>query len=234
VDASAFDPPAQEEVRELVGVGRWQKALARKDRRNGSSMRGLMTSGGTSLGAGALLSAFSLSALIERRPIGSLEAMDMGAGLGLLAAGTGALLLTSEEEALARRLATLDTSSERARAASVLLMERDFERAAAESRRKQNLISAIIIGEGAILTGVVTHSLLTNSARMTPEQGRGAFFNLAASVGFTLTGVLHSLFYESGTSRAWRFYLSGRRLAGSGDTAPSKGGAEPSDVRACD
>lgn len=36
----------EEEVRELVGVGRWQKALARKDRRNGSYLRGLMTSMG--------------------------------------------------------------------------------------------------------------------------------------------------------------------------------------------
>lgn len=36
----------EEEVRELVGVGRWQKALARTDRRNGSYLRGLMTSMG--------------------------------------------------------------------------------------------------------------------------------------------------------------------------------------------
>jgi transposase-like protein len=36
----------EEEVRELVGVGRWQKALARKDRRNGTYLRGLMTSMG--------------------------------------------------------------------------------------------------------------------------------------------------------------------------------------------
>ena len=36
----------EEELRELIGVGRWQKALARKDRRNGSYMRQLMTSMG--------------------------------------------------------------------------------------------------------------------------------------------------------------------------------------------
>jgi putative transposase len=36
----------EEEVRELVGTGRWQKALGRKDRRNGSYLRGLMTSMG--------------------------------------------------------------------------------------------------------------------------------------------------------------------------------------------
>ena len=36
----------EEEVRELVGAGRYQKALARKDKRNGSYLRGLMTSMG--------------------------------------------------------------------------------------------------------------------------------------------------------------------------------------------
>ncbi len=36
----------EEEVRELVGAGRWAKALSRKDRRNGSYLRGLMTSMG--------------------------------------------------------------------------------------------------------------------------------------------------------------------------------------------
>ena len=36
----------EEELRELVGVGRWQKALARKYRRNGNYMRQLMTSMG--------------------------------------------------------------------------------------------------------------------------------------------------------------------------------------------
>lgn len=36
----------EEEVRELVGAGRWQKALGRKDHRNGSYLRGLMTSMG--------------------------------------------------------------------------------------------------------------------------------------------------------------------------------------------
>ena len=33
----------EEELREFVGVGRWQKALARKDLRNGSYTRQLMT-----------------------------------------------------------------------------------------------------------------------------------------------------------------------------------------------
>lgn len=36
----------EEELRELVGVGRWQKALGRRDRRNGTYLRGLMTSMG--------------------------------------------------------------------------------------------------------------------------------------------------------------------------------------------
>ena len=36
----------EEEVREMVGVGRWQKLAGRKDRRNGSYLRGLMTSMG--------------------------------------------------------------------------------------------------------------------------------------------------------------------------------------------
>lgn len=36
----------EEEVREMVGASRYQKALARKDRRNGSYLRGLMTSMG--------------------------------------------------------------------------------------------------------------------------------------------------------------------------------------------
>ncbi len=36
----------EEEVRELVGAGRWQKAIERKDRRNGSYLRTLMTSMG--------------------------------------------------------------------------------------------------------------------------------------------------------------------------------------------
>ena len=36
----------EEEVRELVGAGRWQKAIERKDRRNGTYLRSLMTSMG--------------------------------------------------------------------------------------------------------------------------------------------------------------------------------------------
>lgn len=36
----------EEEVRELVGAGRWQKALGRKDSRNGTYLRGLLTSMG--------------------------------------------------------------------------------------------------------------------------------------------------------------------------------------------
>src|SRR5690606_12967076 len=36
----------EEEVRELVGAERWQQAGARRDRRNGSYLRGLMTSMG--------------------------------------------------------------------------------------------------------------------------------------------------------------------------------------------
>jgi transposase-like protein len=70
VDVTDFEPPSHEEVRtdvrglflgairvtlemlleeevqELVGAGRWQKAVARKDHRNGSYLRGLMTSMG--------------------------------------------------------------------------------------------------------------------------------------------------------------------------------------------
>jgi putative transposase len=36
----------EEEPRELVSVGRWQKALGCRDRRNGPYLRGLMTSMG--------------------------------------------------------------------------------------------------------------------------------------------------------------------------------------------
>jgi putative transposase len=36
----------EEEIREMVGVGRWQKLGARRDRRNGTYLRGLMTSMG--------------------------------------------------------------------------------------------------------------------------------------------------------------------------------------------
>ena len=36
----------EEEIREMVGAGRWQKVVGRKDRRNGTYLRGLMTSMG--------------------------------------------------------------------------------------------------------------------------------------------------------------------------------------------
>lgn len=109
----------------------------------------------------------------------------------------------------------------------MLLLERAFESAAEESRRKKNIMSGLIIGEGALLTGVVGYWLLTASPRMTAEQRRVTLLQLAGSIGITLGGVLQALFYETGTSRAWRHYLSGQRLPGSNGTTPPKGAAIP-------
>jgi hypothetical protein len=174
---------------------------------------------GTAVTAGAAL--YGRSADPERAS----GALAIGT-IGVTLAGTGlaAMFIRRTEESLAIDYSEMNLESEVARSASVVVMERKFEQAAAETRRARRV--AGIVGASVGVAGGVFYGFFNRdgSNNLTSL----GYLGLGSSLLLIVLGA-SSFFVETPVERAWTFYLDDSRLGAAPDApqvtlAPLLGG----------